>query len=184
MDAYRSNWETTWFALAILMARRSFDPSTQVGCVLTTQDNRILQTGYNGFPRNIDPPTSLDDQRLARPEKYNWFAHAEENAVANAANQGVSLAGSILYIYPVLPCSTCTRIIINAGVSEVRYSAKMLALFLELVGKDKSRLWVDGFNSAESMFQSSGVKVTDIDPFVNAVSLNFQTRMAEQVVRP
>jgi dCMP deaminase len=38
--------------IALMSAKRSADPSTQVGCVIVKPDNRIVSLGYNGFPRN------------------------------------------------------------------------------------------------------------------------------------
>jgi len=36
--------------------------------------------GYNGLPHHF---SDLDGARLERPEKYNWMAHSEVNAVSN-----------------------------------------------------------------------------------------------------
>ena len=38
-------------ALAFLAAKRSKDPSTQVGACLVDNENRIVSLGYNGMPR-------------------------------------------------------------------------------------------------------------------------------------
>lgn len=62
---------------AISASRRSPDAQTQVGAVITKED-RILSTGYNGYPRDID----YSDLPSTRPEKYPWFIHAEMNAIA------------------------------------------------------------------------------------------------------
>jgi len=76
-----SSWNEYFIQLAGLAASRSKDPSTKVGCVIASYDNMVLSTGYNGLPRNV-----LDlSERMERPAKYLWTAHAEENAVAQAA---------------------------------------------------------------------------------------------------
>ena len=45
--------------------------------------------------------------------------HAEENAVSNAARQGVVTFGSILYMNCVIPCNKCFGTLINAGIVEI-----------------------------------------------------------------
>lgn len=46
--------------------------------------------------------------------------HAEQNAIIQAANHGVSLRGSTLYS-TTHPCVICTKMIINAGIQRVVY---------------------------------------------------------------
>ena len=38
--------------MAIQAKTRSTDNETHHGCVITTKDNRMLSTGYNGLPRS------------------------------------------------------------------------------------------------------------------------------------
>jgi dCMP deaminase len=45
-------------------------------------------------------------------------AHAEQNAICQAAKLGVSLNGSTLYC-KMTPCSTCAGMIINSGIERV-----------------------------------------------------------------
>jgi dCMP deaminase len=46
--------------------------------------------------------------------------HAEANAIAAAARQGISTVGSALYV-TVSPCESCARLIIAAGITSVHY---------------------------------------------------------------
>lgn len=108
------DWDIYFVNLARMVATRSRDPSTQVGAVIV-KDKIVLTTGYNGLPRGIE--FSLD--RMSRPLKYDWMVHGEENALLNAARQGISTQGSIVYVTPFHPCIKCTRAIIQAGVSKV-----------------------------------------------------------------
>ena len=67
---------------ATLLARRSKDPSTQVGCVIVDpHERRAVSEGYNGFPRgcNDDPEIYQD-----RDVKYLRTIHAEVNAIITA----------------------------------------------------------------------------------------------------
>lgn len=60
----------------------SKDTSTQVGAFfLHRSEFTILSAGYNGIPRGCDD--SLPE-RHARPLKYEFFEHAERNAIYNA----------------------------------------------------------------------------------------------------
>jgi dCMP deaminase len=47
--------------------------------------------------------------------------HAESNAVANAAREGVRISGADMYCYCPLPCMNCAKMIIGAGLSRVFY---------------------------------------------------------------
>ena len=73
----RATWVDTFMEIAFVMSRRSPDAETHHGCVITSEDNYIRSTGYNGFPQGVFhlglPNT--------RPEKYLWMFHAERNAV-------------------------------------------------------------------------------------------------------
>jgi dCMP deaminase len=107
-------WTDHLMGFARHAATMSKDPSTQVGCVVIGPNNEVRSTGYNGLPRKVkDLP-----ERMERPEKYLWTAHAEENAVGHAARIGVSLDGCVMFVTHH-PCSRCARSIIQAGIKEV-----------------------------------------------------------------
>jgi dCMP deaminase len=108
----QNSWTDRLLALATTIATWSKDPNTQVGAVATDSHNRVIATGYNGIPRNVlDLP-----ERLVRPTKYLWIAHAEENLVANAARK--ELEGSTVYVTHIC-CNACARMLINAGVARI-----------------------------------------------------------------
>ena len=64
--------------VALTVAKRSPDAQTQVGAVVVNPEGRILSTGYNGFPRDIDYSLLPN----TRPDKHRWMMHAERNAIA------------------------------------------------------------------------------------------------------
>lgn len=133
------SWDNYYITLAELVASKSKDPSTKVGCVIVGPDNEIRSTGFNGFPRGVheedyqiidDKYTSpsLNDivevtginERWERPAKYEWVEHAERNAVYNAARIGVSLKGCRAYLnWEPRPCIECCKGFIQAGIIEV-----------------------------------------------------------------
>ena len=113
------SWDDYFMGVALLAAERSKDPNTQVGACIVDENNRILSTGYNGFPQGC----SDDEFPWGRDEslgetKYPFVVHAELNAILNT--RGKSLADSRLYV-SLFPCNECAKSIIQAGVREVVY---------------------------------------------------------------
>lgn len=49
-----------------------------------------------------------------------YAAHAEQNAIIQAAKEGISLKGCVLYCTHQ-PCVVCAKMIINSGIKEVIY---------------------------------------------------------------
>lgn len=47
-------WEDYFMSVALLSAKRSKDPSTQVGACIVNNDNKIVSIGYNGMPVNCN----------------------------------------------------------------------------------------------------------------------------------
>ncbi len=45
-------------------------------------------------------------------------AHAEQNAIIQAASSGVSMEGATMYC-TTAPCSTCAKMILNAGIQRL-----------------------------------------------------------------
>ena len=45
------SWDEYFMGIAMLAAKRSKDPSTQVGACIVSPDNIIISTGYNGMPK-------------------------------------------------------------------------------------------------------------------------------------
>ena len=110
-------WDEYFLGVAMLAARRSKDPNTQVGACIVSPDNIIISTGYNGLPNGCS-----DDEypwaREGEQTKYPYVVHAELNAILNA--NGRDLRGSRLYV-ALFPCNECAKAIIQSGVKEVLY---------------------------------------------------------------
>ena len=147
------SWDELFVLQAALISQKSKDPSTKVGCVIVNDDNVILSTGFNGFPRGIDESV---EERWKRPEKYHWVEHAERNAIFNAARVGVSLNGAKAYLnWEPKPCADCTRALIQAGIKEI-------------VGPNRKWKGVGAgkhysIDHADEMLYEAGVKVTYLD---------------------
>lgn len=94
----------------------SKDPHTKVGAIFLSNDfSRILSTGINGFPRGLD---DNNEKRWERPLKYSFVCHAESNGIANAARTGTPLDSAIV-VTTKFPCSTCSKLLIQAGITEI-----------------------------------------------------------------
>ena len=111
--------------IAHVVARRGNCCRRQVAAVIVL-DRRIISTGYNGTPRGI--PNCVDGgcPRCAGAAKSGEglgdcvCAHAEENAIVQAAYHGIAVRGAMIYS-TTSPCLLCTKMIINAGLKEVVY---------------------------------------------------------------
>ena len=120
------SWDEYFMGVAQLAAQRSKDPSTQVGCCIVDEQNRILSTGYNGFPHGCsDDEFPWNRDESLGETKYPFVVHAELNAILN--NRGKSLAGAKLYV-GLFPCHECAKAIIQAGIKEVIYLSDKYAI--------------------------------------------------------
>jgi dCMP deaminase len=121
----RLSWDEYFMEITKLIARRSTCIRRQVGALLV-RDRQILASGYNGAPSGLPHCEEVgcvrDTQGVPSGERHELCRglHAEQNAIIQAANHGVSLKGSTLYS-TTHPCIICTKMIINAGVQSIVY---------------------------------------------------------------
>ncbi len=96
---------------------------------LIVRDRQIISTGYNGTPRGIENCFDGGCPRCASdaPSGSNLgeciCAHAEENAIVQAAYHGISVRDGVLYC-TLSPCLMCAKMLINAGIKEVVYETE------------------------------------------------------------
>lgn len=116
-------------SIAEVVASRSVCLRHQIGAVIVNGDRQILSTGYNGPPRGMihcQERGGCIRQRDGVPsgvrQEYCFGLHAEQNAIVQAAREGIRLLGSTLYC-TYKPCSLCARMIVNAGITEVHFMA-------------------------------------------------------------
>ena len=131
-----------------MFSEKSKDTSTKTGAIVVGPDREIRATGYNGLVRGVD-----DDkpERMERPTKYDFFEHAERNAIYNACLTGTSLKGCILYAtHP--PCTDCARAIIQSGIKMVVTNE------LEVRNDITSQTWRDKLEYSRQMFEEAGVE--------------------------
>ena len=149
-------WDEYFMGVALLAARRSKDPNTQVGACIVDQNNVILTTGYNGFPVGCS-----DDEfpwnREGEITKYPFVVHAELNAILNAS--GKSLRGARLYV-DLFPCNECAKAIIQSGISEIVYLSDKYAD-------------TPATKASKMMLNAAGVKLRRFEPEIREITLDF-----------
>lgn len=106
------------------MAERSTCLRRKVGALLV-RGGQILATGYNGPPHGLP---HCDEVGCARQETSSGShhercrgLHAEQNALLQAALQGVAVEGAEL-ICTHCPCAICMKMLVNAGIRRVVYA--------------------------------------------------------------
>ena len=150
------SWDEYFMGVALLAAKRSKDPNTQVGACIVDCNNIILSTGYNGFPYGC----SDDDypwDREGDDTKYNYVVHAELNAILK--ERGRDLKGARIYV-DLFPCNQCAKAIIQSGISEVVYLYDKYADTAETVASKK-------------MLTSAGVKLRHFTTDRSVIELKF-----------
>ena len=113
------SWDEYFMGVAVLSARRSKDPNTQVGACIVNDKNKIVGAGYNGLPMGCDDDEfPWEKQGDFLQTKYPYICHAELNAILN--NIGMDLKDCKIYT-ALFPCNECTKAIIQSGIREVIY---------------------------------------------------------------
>ena len=149
---FSEKWNYRFLALADMIASWSKDPSTKTGAVVIGPDKEIRATGYNGPVRRVYDNIP---ERMERPTKYDFFEHAERNAVFNACLTGVSLKGCTMYC-TLTPCTDCARAIIQTGIKAVityEYKSKE---------DDPKNTWRDKLSYSAQMFKEAGVDYIEL----------------------
>ena len=149
------SWDEYFMGVAMLAAKRSKDPSTQVGACIVSQDNIIISTGYNGMPKGCSDDEFPWD-RTGEETKYPYVVHAELNAIMNAS--GRDLRGSKLYV-ALFPCNECAKAIIQSGIKEIYYLSDKYAT-------------TPGTLASKRMLRAAGVNFTQLRPKVQKLELD------------
>ena len=114
------SWDEFFMGAAVLCAKRSKDPNTQVGACIVNNNNKIMSVGYNGFPRGCsDDDFPWDRTGDEFDTKYPYVCHAELNAILNS---NADLRGCTIYV-DLFPCNECAKAIIQSGIKRIIYES-------------------------------------------------------------
>jgi dCMP deaminase len=120
----RPSWDEYFMEIAKVIGTRGTCDRGRNGAVLV-KNKRILTTGYAGAPMGLahcDEAGHIMNDVIGPDGKISKHcvrtAHAEQNAIVQAALHGVSTNGATLYV-KFEPCFACTKMIINAGIKRV-----------------------------------------------------------------
>lgn len=114
----RPHWNDYFLTLAFVISQRSIDGRTKHGCVFV-KEKKIISVGYNAYISNI-PDYILPNLSHA---KLSFINHSEENAIVNAAKEGVSCDGTTAYITGP-PCNKCLLLMHAAGIKQIIHGNK------------------------------------------------------------
>ena len=109
--------------IALLVSERATCKRHSVGAILV-RDKMILSTGYNGAAKGAKDCLELgclrDELKIKSGTQHEICRaiHAEQNAIIQAARNGVNITGSTMYCTHS-PCIICAKMIVNAGIKEL-----------------------------------------------------------------
>ena len=142
------SWDDYFMSVALLSAKRSKDPSTQVGACIVNKSNIIESIGYNGLPKGCsDDEYPWDNTGEVLSTKYPFVVHAELNAILNS--RGKDLTGCRIYV-GLFPCNECAKAIIQSGITKVIYLRDKYAD-------------TDAVKASKKMFKSAGIEYMKLE---------------------
>lgn len=122
----RLEWDRYFLKICRVVAERSTCTRARVGAVIV-RDRMILATGYNGSPAGHPHCTEagclvVTSQTPEGQTEENCIRtiHAEINAIAQAAKNGVTINGADIYITHS-PCMHCLKVLLNTGIQRICY---------------------------------------------------------------
>jgi dCMP deaminase len=146
----RLPWPEYFMKIALLVAERSTCLRRKVGAI-AVKDKRILATGYNGAPSNLEHCLDIGCLREAMGipsgERHELCRglHAEQNVIIQAAVHGIPLGGSDIYC-TTQPCLICSKMLINCHVRSIffaeGYPDELAGSLLEEAGVKYSKLCI------------------------------------------
>jgi len=119
----RPSWDEYFMEICRVVAKRGTCDRGRSGCVIV-KDKQILVTGYvgspKGFPHCDDVGHQMEEWTHNGVVRQHCVrtAHAEQNAICQAAKLGVPVEGATLYC-KMTPCDICAKMIVNSGIKRV-----------------------------------------------------------------
>ena len=120
----RPTWDEYFFEVLNAVSKRSTCDRARVGCVIV-KNKQILVTGYSGAPKGLPHCDDAGHQMMQTIHEDKSITdhcvrtvHGEQNAICQAAKNGVSIDGATVYVR-MTPCRTCAMLLINCGIERV-----------------------------------------------------------------
>lgn len=120
----RPSWDEYFIRLVDEVSSRATCDRGRSGCVIV-RDKRIICTGYVGSPPGLAHCDQaghymkevVDEDGTIRSHCVRTI-HAEQNAICQAARDGLPLRGTTLYC-TMEPCRVCAMLITSVGIERV-----------------------------------------------------------------
>lgn len=120
----RPSWDEYYMEVMEAISKRSTCDRGRSGCVIV-KNNQILATGYVGsaagdvhcddkghdFQKRIHADGTVSEHCVRT-------VHAEQNAICQAAKNGISIDGATVYCR-MTPCPVCAKMLINTGIKRI-----------------------------------------------------------------
>jgi dCMP deaminase len=120
----RPTWDEYFMEVCHAVAKRATCDRGLSGCVIA-KDKQILVTGYVGSPKGLPHCDEVGHQMKTTTHEDGHqsqhcvrTAHAEQNAIVQAAKLGIAIDKGTLYC-KMTPCAVCAKMIINSGIVKV-----------------------------------------------------------------
>jgi dCMP deaminase len=126
MKEQRPSWDSYFLRITEDVSERATCVKRKVGAIIV-KDHHILATGYNGAPKGFKHCTEATCLRLklkvpsGQRHELCRGLHAEQNAIIQAAVQGVKIEGGTMYC-TYQPCVICVKMMLNAGIVRLVYA--------------------------------------------------------------
>lgn len=143
----RDSIDIFYMKMAYLTSERSTCIRRKVGAVIV-RDKMVLSSGYNGSPKGIEHCTSetciRNKFKIPSGEKHELCrgSHAEVNAIAQAAKQGINIDNATLYC-TTQPCIYCAKAMVNAGIKRIVFSESYGSGFDDLTKEVLKNMQID-----------------------------------------
>ncbi|MBU0568782.1 cytidine/deoxycytidylate deaminase family protein [Patescibacteria group bacterium] len=120
----RPSWDEYFMKITEIVGSRGTCDRGRTGCIMV-KNKMIIATGYVGSPIGLAHCDEIGHEMhgVTHPDGHQSrhcirTAHAEQNAICQAAKTGVSLEGATLYI-KMTPCYACAKMLINSGIKRI-----------------------------------------------------------------
>lgn len=155
----RPSWDEYFLSLVKPIASRSCDANTKHGCVLVDENNHIVGTGYNSFPRwfNDDILPNFRPEGESDSPKYKFMVHSEVNAISNLTTKSYKKLTCYL---TGIPCVQCLTFLHQNKVDRI--------VILDKYGWSKSEEESEYWHT---IYYESGIKLETLDEYYQVFEL-------------